>query len=79
MLPPFPSWAVAALVAAFGVYAVEQVSPRWAWWLALLIILGIAIRRGQDIARLDAFVAEVFGSGPAPPSGPTPARLQGNG
>lgn len=65
-MPGFPAWIVGITITAAGVWAAYQIDTRAAWYLAILIVLGVLIMRDSGLQNLNAFLGAVFGSAPAP-------------
>jgi hypothetical protein len=65
----FPTWIMATLIAAASVWMTAQINTRYAWYLAVLLILGVLIMRPAGIAQLDAFISDITNQ-PNAPVGP---------
>lgn len=61
-MPGFPSWFIATLVAAGGVWMVIQWNPQAAWYLVILIVLGVLIMRDSSLTQLNDLLGTIFSS-----------------
>jgi preprotein translocase subunit Sec61beta len=59
----FPELALAGMVVAAGIFALDQFSPTSAWLLTVLILLMVAMRYQKFSSELAGLVS-FFGTGP---------------
>lgn len=65
----FPTLVLAAVIVSAGIYVVDQMSPKAAWLLAFLVLLGVAFGYrsfGDEIVKLLGGAPHI---GPVQPSG----------
>lgn len=60
-MPTFPQWFIGILIVAGGVWMATQWNTEAAWYLAVLIIIGVLIKRDAALTALNEFLSAVFG------------------
>jgi uncharacterized membrane protein AbrB (regulator of aidB expression) len=60
-MPPFPQWGVAIIIAAGGIWLATKWNTEAAWYLTVIILLGVMLKRDAGLNQLDAFLITVFG------------------
>jgi hypothetical protein len=61
-MPPFPQWGIAILIAAGSVWMASKWQNEAAWYLAVILLLSVLIKRDVMLNQLSIFMQTVFGT-----------------
>jgi hypothetical protein len=75
-MPTFPQWMIGILIVAGGVWLATQWNAEAAWYLAILIVLGVLIKRDAALTALNELLSTIFG-GNAQSTAPVTGGLPG--